>query len=312
VTAIRFFAKLLLASIATAAFAQSEVELKRAFEGRQVRVKMNMPATHEGVDVRFRQNPAVDFPAYGNRLKNFGVSIPEGATATITMIKLKDKQIEVQLDGGGYGTIWDDNGSVTPRSVSKSSAERDLDRQIDRETDPNRRDQLRRQRDRLREMREREEWRARQEANRQEAINKARIEQKRLSAGSRFNIRYPDKYLKETIPTPEEIIAVLEPYIEFGPRLGANSFERSAGNPTPPVVSSPNVSNPGNLAGAAQRLKKGLTRGEVQSLLGRPTAERRSRQGDLDIDTDVWESRDQLIEVEYANDIVIRYRITAK
>jgi hypothetical protein len=332
---------LLLAAAPLAA--QSELALKRAFEGRSVRVRLNMPATHLGVDVRFRQNPAVDFPAYGQRIKNFGVALRDGDSATVTAIKVKDKIIEFQLDGGGYGTWSDESSYVSTPTYGRSERERQLDREIEREPDARRKDELRRERARLEDIRRRQEMYDQQRAEQLREMKEARIAERRLRGGSRFNIRYPDGYLRETIPTPEEIIAILEPYVDFGalapeavpprgwssapvapqPRLTVPSADQLAAPPPAAVsgagarMAAPAAASRRTTAGAGTspflRLRKGLTRGEVESIFGGPPARtRQSKEGTLEIDTDVWEQDGQIYEVDYTSDIVIRYRVTAK
>lgn len=41
--------------------AQSEQQLRQAFEGKYVVVRMDMPATHRGVDLYPDRDPSVDF-----------------------------------------------------------------------------------------------------------------------------------------------------------------------------------------------------------------------------------------------------------
>ena len=60
-------AAIVLGVAATPAHAQTEWDLKQAFEGKFVIVKMDMPATHRGVDLYPDRQPSVDFREYSAR-----------------------------------------------------------------------------------------------------------------------------------------------------------------------------------------------------------------------------------------------------
>src|SRR3954464_3458396 len=98
----------LLTALAAPAAAQSEAELKSAFEGQRVTLRMDMPGDSDGVDVHADARHAVDFAKYRDALKKYGTAIHAGDTSTVTLIKLKKDLIEFQLGGGGFGTFGDD------------------------------------------------------------------------------------------------------------------------------------------------------------------------------------------------------------
>ncbi len=55
----------------------------------------------------------------------------------ITKLKVKDKHIEVQLGGGGYGTVGDEtDSSVSVPNLSKSIREKNLEDELKGENDP--------------------------------------------------------------------------------------------------------------------------------------------------------------------------------
>lgn len=206
----------MLAALALPLFAQDEMALRRFFEGKKVRVKMDMPASHLGVDVFYKSELPVNFREYGERTKKFGISLREGDAVMITTVKVKDRIIEFHLGGGGYGTFGDDSGSVSYSSVSKSSREKDLEKELKNTTDSRRRDELRRELGRLESARRYEDSRRRDDARRLEAIKKAEIAEKRKDAGSRFNLRFPERFLTEAPPTPALVVTMLEEYVDFG------------------------------------------------------------------------------------------------
>ena len=101
-----FFVLLLLGS--SLSFAQTQADLEQFFEGRKVKVKIDLPATKYGIDVYPTRNPQMNFDDYAKRLKQFGTAVQEGDSLLITKVKVKKDLIEFQLGGGGFGTVGDD------------------------------------------------------------------------------------------------------------------------------------------------------------------------------------------------------------
>src|SRR5262249_41988106 len=92
--------------------AQDEAALRSALEGRQVVVKIDMPGTSDGVDLRVDSDRPMDARQYGDRLKKFGMAIRAGDASTVTLVKLKKDLIEFQIGGGGFGTFGDDTSTT--------------------------------------------------------------------------------------------------------------------------------------------------------------------------------------------------------
>src|SRR4029450_13026862 len=155
----------------------------------------------------------LDFGKYSDRLKSYGIALRNGDSVMVTRVRVKEKLIEFQLGGGGYGTWGDDSGTVTATTVSKSNREKDLERAIKNEKDGDRKRRMQRELDDLRRDREREEALNRNIAASATEANKARIAEKRLTAGSRFNVRY-----QNGVPPglePAGVMRALEEYLEF-------------------------------------------------------------------------------------------------
>jgi hypothetical protein len=195
--------------------AQTEAQLRKAFEGKFVVVRMDMPATHKGVDLHTDRDPAVDFSSYSSRIREFGIALREGARVMVTGVRVKKKNVEFQLAGGGYGTFSDDSGSVYVPTVSKSRREKDLEKEIKDERDGDRRRRLQRELDMLRRDRERENRDREAEKRDLEARKQDEIAQKRLDAGSRVNVWLEDDRLS-AVPSPVELRRLLAPVIDFG------------------------------------------------------------------------------------------------
>lgn len=271
-----------------AASAQDEAALRRYFEGKSVRAKMDLPGTHLGVDVwPLNREAPLETRSYATRIRQYGRAVSQGESILITAVKVKKDHLEIHLGGGGYGTFWDDKGAVTSPYATASPRERDLERQIAREKDASRRSQLRRELEREREWRRRREFFGRERLERERERKALEIAQRRREGGSRFNLRYAEAYFKETFPTPEQVVAALAEYLEFGAGM------------TPPEVS-------------PDGLRRGMPRAEVHEKLGKPPRTRKHQQGELDVETDIWESAARVVEVDFIGDVAIGWRVARK
>lgn len=196
----------LLLSLALAPAGQ-EAALRQFFEGKTVRLKIDLPGDVSGVDV-FPDAPVpVHLPDVEKRLQRFPTALRAGDAATVTLIKVKDNLIEFHLSGGGFGTLRD-YGSLPP-----SSPESDLEKQIRsdlaRAKDPALRRALQRQLDAAR------RHRLTSAATAKAASERARMEQsRRETSGSRFNLRYPNGVPPAAL-VPARVMEILAPYVEF-------------------------------------------------------------------------------------------------
>ena len=276
---------LLLAGQSVAA--QTEDQLRQYFEGKRVLVKLEMPGTSQGVDVFPGTPQPIDFPRHAERLKRYGTAYRAGETALITKIKLKDDHIEFQLGGGGYGTFGDDANAHVPVVVPKSERERNLEREVERTTDPVRKKQLREELDRLRRVRERENARNRTEAAQAQEIREANIRQRRIEGGSRFNIHYRPRVPGEAL-APEAVREALADYLDFG------------GPGSPP-----------DGPDGDRELRKGLTAEQVDALLGRPEAISKRMEGTLSVSTSTYRTRDRRITADFVEGVLVRFTITS-
>jgi hypothetical protein len=274
-----------------AAAAQDEAALKAFFEGKRVTVKMDMPATSAGVDVHPALERPIDFKKYGDRIKAAGVSLREGDAAIVTLIKVKKDLIEFQLGGGGYDS---GSGYVAPDYIAKSNLEKQLEDDVKAEKDAARKRQLQRQLDDERNRRQREQRRANDVARMQEAANKTRIAEERLRAGSRFNLRF-EPAVPAAMATPEAIMRVLAPYIDF-----------SGGEPAGVEPAAPGADQP------AGTLRKGMRRADAERVLGPPESSSDRNEGTLTVTTLVFVRGEQRISAEFIEDVLIRYTISSR
>ena len=152
----------------------------------------------------------------------------------ITTVRVKN--IEFQLGGGGYGVFGDDSGSVYVPDENKSRREKDLEKWIEDERDPERRRRMQRELDDLRRDRERENRRRDAEERDLTARKQSEIASKRLDAGSRFNLWFDEFRLASRLPTPREMRLMLSQFVDFNEGPGGRQDmgrDTHAGLPPP-------------------------------------------------------------------------------
>lgn len=301
-----------LAAAAAPAHAQTEWDLKKAFEGQFVIVKMDMPATQRGVDLYPDREPSVDFRAYSARVREFGVALKPGDRIMVTTVRVKKKNIEFQLGGGGYGVFGDDTGYVYVPEEGKSRREKDLEKWIKDERDYERRRRMERELDDLRRDRERENRRARSESRDLTAQKQSEIASKRLDAGSRFNLWFEEGRLEARVPTPREVRLMLSQFVDFegapGPGPGPRVDTRvTDARPLPPPPPAPR----GDLSRVSE-LRRGMSMTEVHDMLGDPTRNKAGKQGELTTVTEWYDDGDRVTEVVYVGNVIVRFSTASK
>ncbi len=297
-----------LLALAAPASAQNEDALRAFFEGKQVTVKIDMPGTSDGVDVKADAKTAIDYPRYGDRIKRFGVAIHTGEPATVTLVKVKKDLIEFQLSGGGFGTFGDDTSTtVYMPYVDPSAREKELKKKIKDETDPHRKREMQSELDDLVSRRERQNRRIDDERARLEEQKRLRIADERLHGGSRFNVRYSG-----AVPAgirPEEVMAALAAYVDFT-AFGVAAPADSRGVVAPAVPAPPPAPVAPADGGAVPR--KGMSRAEAERAFGPARESTERREGGMAITTLVFLSGDQRISADFVEDVLVRYTITSR
>ena len=82
---VRGLAAATVLALAAPAAAQNEATLRAFFEGKRVTLKIDMPASSDGVDVSADARRALDFQRHRDRLKRYaGPAIHNGESATVT------------------------------------------------------------------------------------------------------------------------------------------------------------------------------------------------------------------------------------
>jgi hypothetical protein len=289
---------------AAPAYAQNEAVLKEFFEGKTVVVKLDMPATSEGVDIYPDARQPVDYSRYANRLKTAGTALKSGESIVVTKVRVKDKLIEFHLGGGGFGTFGDDTStSVYLPSAPKTTREKNLERDVKTENDPARKRRMQEELDDLRRERQREDRRNDAAKAAAEEEKKQRIAQQRLHGGSRFNIRY-----QNGVPpglAPDGVMRALEQYVSF-PGAAGEASPKPAPDPAP-LREDLRRTPPGPGA-----LHKGMTVAEVQDALGKPEKSSDRMEGALKVTTATFSRDDHHILAEFVEGVLIRYSISSR
>src|SRR4029453_639440 len=142
---------------ATSAAAQDVNALKAYFEGRRITLRMDMPASANGVDIQVAPPRSLDYKKYRENVKRYGIAINYGDSSRITVIKVKGNLVEFQIGGGGFGTFSDDTStSSNIRLLETTEREKTLEARIGDETDKDRKRALQRELNGLRNRRESE------------------------------------------------------------------------------------------------------------------------------------------------------------
>jgi hypothetical protein len=299
-----------LAVVPSVAETGGQSALQSYFVGRQVKVEIDMPGTQQGVDLRVERDDPMDWKQYQNRLKQNGAAIRSGDRATITTLVVKKNVIEFQLDGGGFGTFWDDSSTtVTPYHVDKSSYEKQLERDLNNTTDPQRRRDLQRQLDYARSRREHEQWADDRAAQIASQLKAQQVAEKRLQGGSRFNLRWAGSIPQDQL-TPDAIMKLLDGYVDFGDLLAKKPILQPASQS---IAANANAPAKGAPSSPMTQLKRGMQIGEVSELmgLGRQLSQSTSEEG---LKTQIFEylPEDYRVEVTYVDGVVVRYSIESR
>jgi hypothetical protein len=290
--------------LALPGFSQDGSPLEGYFTGKEVMVKIDMPGSQKGIDLRFNKPSAMDWNEYSSRIKAFGVAIHKGEPARVTKFVVKGDMIEFQLNGGGFGTSGDDaNTTVTATAVPKSDYEKDLEKQIAATTDGKKKHDLQQDLDRERSRRERQDAENQSAAQVASQLKEQQVAVKRLQGGSRFNLRW-DKTIPSDNRNPDAVKRLLADYVDFN----------SAAQGTPaPASNSPAPQYPPASSGQTAQLTRGMKMDEVQNLLGqgRTVSDTTSPDG---LKTRVMEyaTQDSLVDVTFVEGVVVRYTISSR
>ena len=298
--------------VAPPAFAQNEAVLRQAFEGKVISVKIDMPATSQGIDVYPLDPMPVNFRQVAERLKDNSTSLKIGQQVMVTKVLVKkNSHIEFQLGGGGYGTFGDNtsDGSglgFTPQGETK--AEKALRDSVKRAQGPTKRKQFERELASVRQERERENARAQAEAKQAQSVIEANLRAKRAESGSRFNVRYRNGIPADAL-TPDGLMRALAQYVDFGAGSVA-SAATPASSGSPGLALAPGASAGAPAAASITSLRKGLLLEDVEAILGPAATANETKEGSLTVLKRTYRKDGQRVAASFVNGVMIDFAIT--
>lgn len=291
--------------------AQSESALRAAFEGKLVSVKVGMPGTEKGIDVFPLESTPVNWRQVAERIKDFGTSLKMGDQVMVTKVVVKkDSHIEFQLGGGGWGTFWDSPGtsSTSARTEGVSQREKDLEKEIKEAPGPTKRKELERELRSVRDSRERENQKAKAEAQQANALHQANLRAKREQSGSRFNIRFRDGIPSQSL-TPEGVMAALAEYVDFS--ASGSKAATASGAAVAAPGAAPNAGAPAG-GSPVSRLRKGLTIKEVEDLLGPATTAGEETAAGMTVMKRGYVADGMKVSTSFVNGVLVDFAITPR
>jgi hypothetical protein len=280
----------------------SDSELREAFVGTHVVLKIDMPGTQKGVDLNFGQGDPMEWKDYENRMREFGVALHRGDEAMVTSLVLKNDHIEFHLDGGGYGTVHDDTGMISPRSIPKSDEQVRLEKALKDTTDGRHRRELQ---DRI----DREEARRRylqtQENSAAMAANQIKqqeIANRRMRGGSRFNLRWKGRIPAQEL-SADAVRMRLAAYVDFDNTTAPQS--RDAAQQPMPTASNNND--------RVSAMHRGMSMKELMDLLGPgQLVSQEMNSSNLLTQEMLFLTETSRVHVTLVDSIVIRYTIESR
>jgi hypothetical protein len=282
-------------AFAAPARAQTELDLRDAFEGKSVTVRIDLPGSDNGIDVYAQRRPALDFPEYARRIKRYGTAVRKGEEILVTKVRVKKDHIEFQLGGGGYGTFGDDTSpNVSVDSADKTQREKNLEQDLKREADPAKRRRIREELDDLRNRRERENTRNQAAVAAAREEKERNIRQRRLEGGSRINVSFEDR-VPDGALTPEGLRTALAEWIDF---------ETDGPTPMPDPPAPP--------ARGLSALAKGMSRADVERALGPAVRSVPRREGTLQAESAEFRTDTSRVDALFVEGVLVRYTIASR
>jgi hypothetical protein len=282
-----------------AASGADERALRSAFEGREVELLIDLPATTKGLDLYPSQRAQYDMGQHQARLMSDGIGVRQGSLATVTLIKVKGKHIEFQLGAGGQSQKPKKPSTYVP----KSNFEKDLEDQLDDATTDEEKRRLRRMLEDARNRRKRQEklQEALAEQEYRLLLGDRTEEDWDAMAGSRINVRY-ERGVPADVLTPAGLRRALDGYVNFEPRPRMEPAEADAASMALPVGASYSGTLP---------IHKGQRQTDVDALFGGPEQCAEQDQGVLKVSTCTYQLGEASLEASFVDGVMVRYVLTS-
>lgn len=220
---MRRFVPLIVAILAIctqAAFSQDSGDdpIKKALLGRLVLVKMDLPAINSGIDfVMDNTDVSYNTAKCNSLVKEYGVAVKNGTRARITDVRISNRGIELDLDGGGLpGRDWVVGSLklVEPEPLARSNREAELERQVLSDTNSSQAAHLRGELDYERQRRLAQDERNREAFRRADSLRRQYIDENRTKWGSKIVVVVRAR--KESVKM-RDMVKALAKYVELLP-----------------------------------------------------------------------------------------------
>lgn len=216
-----YFIVAVIAAAARLSSAQDDGEqrIRKALEGRQVLVHMDLPAVDSGIAMVFDDiNVSFDQSNYDRLVKEYGVATRKDSKARITGVRITPRGIEIDLDGGGSpGRDWM-AGSFKlehPADLARSDREVELEKLLEREPNAAQASTLRAEMEAERQSRLAQDERNRQAFYRVAKIRSDYLKENRKNWGTKLIVVIRSK--KEAT-SMRDLVRSLAKYVEIMPR----------------------------------------------------------------------------------------------
>ncbi len=290
--------------------AQGEDALKNAFMGRQVAIRVDMPASHKGVDLRFDREVPFDLKENGDRIREHDAALQQGDVIQVTYIKVKGDLIEFHLGGGGFNW-FSDTTTKSKTYSSKTVREQDLEKEIKNETNRDRKRNLERDLEDLRRDRAARDERSNRDIEDYNQRARDRDLDRALKSGSRFNLRFKKKVPADAL-TPEGFERYLDPWVDFSGRTTRRAGSPSSSRPASSSSSSTSINRAP--PSESRDWRKGTPRRDLEAALGKARREKSCPGDDSGLDCRIatFDDGSDEIEATFVEGILVRFSTRRK
>ncbi|MBI1358513.1 MAG: hypothetical protein GC160_29605 [Acidobacteria bacterium] len=279
-------------ALCASAMAQDEASLARALEGRSAVALVDMPGDAGGVEVWPENAPAVDYNQLGDRIRRYGVAIPRGTAAMITKVRLRKKEIEIHLGGGGYS--GSSSGPFIPTTVRKTQREKQLESELKIVTDPIKKKEVREELRDLQDARRREEAQLRAEAEQARILREAEERELRARGGSRFSLRWRDP-VPASAMTESAVLAALATVMELEGSEPRTTFSAPQASPANPMA-----------------LRKGMSEDDVAALFGAPAERKQEAAAGLSVVASRYDFEGGVLHAKFAEGTLVSWSMESR
>ena len=167
---------------------------------------------------------------------------------------------------------------------------------------------MQRELDYVRAERERRDAYNRTRAEDDAAIRTQQVDIKRQQGGSRFNIRIDARKMGDSL-TPQFVVDALSPYLNFHGNAGGSD---AGGRPADAAPGAGLAVRPSEQGDAAQGLKKGMSREQVEAMFGKAVESHDHVESGLTITSCTFIGKDEKVQADFVNGVLVQYSVSSR